>query len=194
MAGLSDITIRRRIEAGEIVIDPYDPLMLQPASMDLRLDRYFRIFDAHTAAHIDPFAEQDITKLVQKNWSEPFFLHPGEFVLASTYERVEMPDDLRSNVEGKSSLGRLGLLIHSTAGFIDPGFQGHITLELSNVLKVPIKLLPGMLIAQMSFDELDRTVERPYGHGATGSKYGGQEGPTASRYFKNYPDGPPTQP
>jgi dCTP deaminase len=184
---LSDRDIRTQLDAGRIVLDPYDPVMIQPSSIDVRLDRFFRLFDNHKYAVIDPAEDQpDLTHLVEPDGDEPFVLHPGEFVLGSTYEAVTLPDDVAARLEGKSSLGRLGLLTHSTAGFIDPGFTGHVTLELSNVATLPIKLWPGMKIGQLCFFGLSSPAERPYGSGASGSRYQGQRGPTASRSFQNF--------
>ncbi len=183
---LPDRTIERLIGEGRIVIDPYDPALLQPSSVDVRVDRFFRVFRNNLYPYIDVKAEQpDLTELVEIN-DEPFILHPGEFVLGSTLERVALPDDLVARLEGKSSLGRLGLLIHSTAGFIDPGFDGHVTLELSNVASLPITIYNGMKIGQLSFMQLVERAANPYGSGALGSKYQGQRGPTPSRYFKNF--------
>lgn len=179
---LSDHDIADLIASGRAGITPYDPALVQPASIDVRLDRYFRLFDNHKYAVIDPAAEQPgLTRLVDVGASEPFVLHPGEFVLGSTLERVRLPDDVAARLEGKSSLGRLGLLTHSTAGFIDPGFDGHVTLELSNTATMPILLYPGMKIGQLCFFQLTSPAERPYGTGAIGSRYQGQRGPTASR-------------
>ena len=184
---LSDKDIRAEIESGRVGIDPYDPAMIQPSSIDVRLDRYFRVFENHKYPHIDPSVEQpDLTRLVEPEGDEPFILHPGEFALASTYEVVTLPDDLASRLEGKSSLGRLGLLTHSTAGFIDPGFSGHVTLELSNVATLPIKLYPGMKIGQLCMFRLTSPAEHPYGSAEYGSRYYGQRGPTASRSFLNF--------
>jgi dCTP deaminase len=184
---LSDKDIRAAIESGRVVIDPYDPTMIQPSSIDVRLDRYFRVFENHKYPHIDPSVEQpDLTRLVEPEGDEPFILHPGEFALASTYEVVTLPDDLASRLEGKSSLGRLGLLTHSTAGFIDPGFSGHVTLELSNVATLPIKLYPGMKIGQLCMFRLSSPAEHPYGSAEYGSRYFGQRGPTASRSYLNF--------
>src|SRR4051812_2955346 len=160
--------------------------MIQPSSTAVRLDRYFRVFENHRYPHIDPGEEQpDLTRLVEPRDEEPFILHPGEFVLASTYETVTLPDDVAARLEGKSGLGRLGLLTHSTAGFIDPGFSGHVTLELSNVATLPIKLWPGMKIGQLCFFRLSSPAEQPYGT-VSGSRYQGQRGPTASRSFLNF--------
>lgn len=184
---LSDRTLREQIDAGRIVIDPYDPALVQPSSIDVRISNLFRVFRNHTAGIID--VKQDmtfLTELVEMDGDAPFLLHPGEFVLGSTLERVGVPDDLVGRVEGKSSLGRLGLLIHSTAGFIDAGFDGHITLELANVASLPITLYPGMKIGQVSFMQMTTAADHPYGKGATGSKYHGQRGPTPSRYFENF--------
>jgi len=184
---LSDKDIRAEIESGRVVIDPYDPKMIQPSSIDVRLDRFFRVFENHKYPHIDPSVEQpDLTRLVEPEGEDPFILHPGEFALASTYEVITLPDDVASRLEGKSSLGRLGLLTHSTAGFIDPGFSGHVTLELSNVATLPIKLYPGMKIGQLCMFRLSSPAEHPYGSAEYGSRYFGQRGPTASRSFMNF--------
>jgi dCTP deaminase len=187
---LSDRVIRRLIEAGRIGIDPYDETLMQPSSLDVRVDTLFRVFRNSRYPYIDVKAEQEeLTELVEVTGDEPFILHPGEFVLGSTLERVTLPDDLVARLEGKSSLGRLGLLIHSTAGFIDPGFDGHVTLELSNVANLPITIYPGMKIGQLSFVQMSEPAETPYGSGALGSKYQGQRGPTPSRYWQNFLDG-----
>jgi len=184
---LSDRTIREQIVAGRLVIDPFDDALVQPSSIDLRVSHEFRVFHTNRQPYIDPREpEADLTELVRVNDGEPFILHPGEFVLGSTLERVGIPDDLVARLEGKSSLGRLGLLIHSTAGYIDPGFDGHVTLELANVANLPITLYPGMKIGQMSFMDLDGPAEKPYGSGALGSKYQGQVGPTPSAYWRNF--------
>ena len=184
---LSDRDIRAALDSGRIAIEPYDPLMVQPSSVDVRIDRYFRVFENHRYPHIDPSVEQaELTRLVEPDGDEPFILHPGEFVLGSTYEVVTLPDDIASRLEGKSSLGRLGLLTHSTAGFIDAGFSGHVTLELSNAATLPIKLWPGMKIGQLCFFRLSSPAEAPYGSGAEGSRYQGQRGPTPSRSFQNF--------
>ena len=184
---LSDKDIRAEIESGRVVIDPYDPKMIQPSSIDVRLDRFFRVFENHKYPHIDPSVEQpDLTRLVEPEGDDPFILHPGEFALASTYEVITLPDDVASRLEGKSSLGRLGLLTHSTAGFIDPGFSGHVTLELSNVATLPIKLYPGMKIGQLCMFRLSSPAEHPYGSSEYGSRYFGQRGPTASRSYLNF--------
>ncbi len=184
---LSDRTIRRLLDAGRIGIDPYDDSLLQPSSLDVRVDRYFRVFRNSRYPFIDVKEPmEDLTELVEAGADEPFILHPGEFVLGSTLERVTLPDDLVARLEGKSSLGRLGLLIHSTAGFIDPGFDGHVTLELSNVANLPITIYPGMKIGQISFVQLSEPAETPYGSGAIGSKYQGQRGPTPSKYWQNF--------
>ncbi|HEY7198231.1 MAG TPA: dCTP deaminase [Gaiellaceae bacterium] len=183
---LSDRTIRRLIEEGRIGIDPFEPSLMQPSSLDVRVDRYFRVFRNSRYPYIDVKVEQEeLTELVQTD-EDAFILHPGEFVLGSTLERVTLPDDLVARLEGKSSLGRLGLLIHSTAGFIDPGWDGHVTLELSNVANLPITIYVGMRIGQLSFVQLTEPAENPYGADAIGSKYQGQEGPTPSRYWKNF--------
>ena len=185
---LSDRTIRRLIAEGRIGIDPFDEELVQPSSVDVRVDRLFRVFRNSRYPFIDVKEPmEDLTELVEVGDSEqPFILHPGEFVLGSTLERITLPDDLVARLEGKSSLGRLGLLIHSTAGFIDPGFDGHITLELTNIATLPITLYPAMKIGQVSFMRMTTPADRPYGQGATGSKYQGQRGPTPSRYFENF--------
>lgn len=184
---LSDRDLRAAVESGRVGIEPFEPALVQPSSVDLRLDRYFRVFQNHRYAHIDPAEEQDeLTDLVETKGDEPFVLHPGEFVLASTYEIVTLPDDLAGRLEGKSSLGRLGLLTHSTAGFIDPGFTGHVTLELSNVATLPIKLWPGMKVGQLCLFRLSSPAEHPYGSAIYGSRYQGQRGPTPSRSFRNF--------
>ncbi|WP_127130378.1 dCTP deaminase [Georgenia sp. SYP-B2076] len=184
---LSDRDIRAQIDAGRVLIDPYEPGMIQPASYDVRLDRLFRLFDNHKYPVIDPAEDQpELTRLVDAGPDAPLVLHPGEFVLGATYETVTLPDDIAARLEGKSSLGRLGLLTHSTAGFIDPGFTGHVTLELSNTATMPIMLWPGMKIGQLCFFQLSSAAERPYGSGATGSRYQGQRGPTASRSHVNF--------
>jgi dCTP deaminase len=186
---LSDRTIKRLIEEGRIGIEPFDPSLMQPSSLDVRVDRYFRVFRNSRYPYIDVKVEQEeLTELVEVD-EEAFILHPGEFVLGSTLERVTLPDDLVARLEGKSSLGRLGLLIHSTAGFIDPGWDGHVTLELSNVANLPITIYPGMKIGQLSFVQLTERAERPYGSEGIGSKYQGQRGPTPSRYWQNFKDG-----
>ena len=187
---LSDRTIRSEIAAGRIVIDPFDPALVQPSSVDVRVDRRFRVF--HNARR--PFIDvrrpmDDLTELVEVEGEEPFILHPGEFVLGQTQERVTLPDDLVARLEGKSSLGRLGLLIHSTAGFVDSGFSGRLTLELSNVANLPITIYHGMPIGQISFMRMDGPVERPYGSDGTHSKYQGQEEPTPSRFHLNFGPG-----
>ena len=184
---LSDRDILSEIDAKRVALDPFEPAMVQPSSIDVRLDRYFRVFENHRYPHIDPAEDQpDLTRLVEPQADEPFILHPGEFVLGSTYEVVTLPDDVAARLEGKSSLGRLGLLTHSTAGFIDPGFSGHVTLELSNVATLPIKLWPGMKIGQLCFFRLSSASEHPYGSEKYGSRYQGQRGPTPSRSFQNF--------
>jgi dCTP deaminase len=186
---LSDRTIRRLIDEGRIGIEPFDEELVQPSSVDVRVDRFFRVFRNSRYPFIDVKEEmEDLTELVETEDSEPFILHPGEFVLGSTLERITLPDDLVARLEGKSSLGRLGLLIHSTAGFIDPGWDGHVTLELSNVANLPITIYVGMKIGQLSFVQLSEPAENPYGAAALGSKYQGQAGPTPSRYWKNFSD------
>jgi dCTP deaminase len=184
---LSDRDIRAEVEAGRVKIDPFDSGMVQPSSVDVRLDRFFRVFENHRYPHIDPAVEQpDLTRLVEPEGDEAFVLHPGEFVLASTFELFQLPDDLAARLEGKSSLGRLGLLTHSTAGWIDPGFCGHVTLELSNVATLPIKLWPGMKIGQMCLFRTSSPAEYPYGSERYGSRYQGQRGPTPSRSYLNF--------
>ena len=184
---LSDGDIRKEIDSGRIRLEPWDPEMVQPSSVDVRMDRYFRVFENHRYPHIDPAEEQpDLTRLVETPGDEAFILHPGEFVLASTYEVVTLPDDISARLEGKSSIGRLGLLTHSTAGFIDAGFSGHVTLELSNVATLPIKLYPGMKIGQLCLFRLSSPAEFPYGSERYGSRYMGQRGPTASRSHLNF--------
>jgi dCTP deaminase len=189
---LSDRTIRRLIAEGRIGIEPFDELLVQPSSIDVRIDRLFRVFRNSRYPYIDVKQPmEDLTELVQTEGDEPFILHPGEFVLASTLERITLPDDLVARLEGKSSLGRLGLLIHSTAGFIDPGWDGHVTLELSNVANLPITIYVGMRIGQLSFVRLSEPAETPYGSERVGSKYQGQTGPTPSRYWQNFEDDGP---
>jgi dCTP deaminase len=184
---LSDRTIKRLLGEGRIEIDPFDEALVQPSSVDVRVDRFFRVFRNWTYPYIDVKQEQEeLTELVQIEDEKPFILHPGEFVLGSTLERIRLPEDLVARLEGKSSLGRLGLLIHSTAGFIDPGWDGHVTLELSNVANLPITIYFGMKIGQISFVQMTESAETPYGAGALGSKYQGQQGPTPSRYWKNF--------
>jgi dCTP deaminase len=179
---LSDRDIKAELDAGRVALDPYEESMIQPSSIDVRLDRFFRTFENHRYPHIDPAEDQpDLTREVAPIGDEPFILHPGEFVLGSTYEVVTLPDDVAARLEGKSSLGRLGLLTHSTAGFIDPGFSGHVTLELANVANLPIKLWPGMKIGQLCFFRLSSPAEHPYGSAKYGSRYQGQRGPTPSR-------------
>jgi dCTP deaminase len=186
---LSDRSLREEIDAGRIVIDPFDEKCIQPSSLDLRIGNLFRVFRNHTAAVIDVKQNlEDLTELITIPEDGVFMLHPGEFVLGSTLERVGVPNDLVSRVDGKSSLGRLGLIIHSTAGFIDPGFEGHITLELTNIATLPITLYPRMKIGQVSFMRMTTPADKPYGSGARGSKYQGQRGPTPSRYWENFAD------
>ena len=184
---LSDRDIRAEITAGRVAVEPFAESMVQPSSVDVRLDRFFRVFENHKYSVIDPSIEQsELTREVVVEPNEHFILHPGEFVLASTYEVITLPDDIAGRLEGKSSLGRLGLLTHSTAGFIDPGFSGHITLELSNVANLPVKLFPGMKIGQLCLIKLSSPAEHPYGSEKYGSRYQGQRGPTASRSFLNF--------
>lgn len=184
---LSDVDIRKQLQSGRIGLEPLNLELLQPSSIDVRLDRFFRLFDNHKYPFIDPREQQDeLTRFVEVASDEAFILHPGEFVLGSTYEYVSLPNDIAARLEGKSSLGRLGLLTHSTAGFVDPGFQGHVTLELSNVATLPIKLWPGMKIGQLCFFQLSSPSENPYGSEKYGSRYQGQRGPTASRSHLNF--------
>jgi dCTP deaminase len=184
---LSDYDLHEAITARRLGVTPYDREMLQPASIDVRLDRDFLVFNSHRHTHIDPSVEQeDLTRLVRVEGGDPFVLHPGEFVLASTFELVSLPDDLAARLEGKSSLGRLGLVTHSTAGFIDPGFEGHITLELSNLATLPILLWPGMKIGQLAVSRMTSPAEFPYGSAERGSRYQGQRGPTASRSWQSF--------
>lgn len=184
---LSDRTLREEIAAGRIVVDPFEPANVQPSSIDLRIDRYFRVFRNHTMGYIDVKQNlEDLTELVEIAEEDTFILHPGEFVLGSTLERVALADDLVARLEGKSSLGRLGLLIHSTAGFVDAGWDGQLTLELSNVANLPITLYPGMKIGQISFLRMTTPADRPYGSAEVGSKYQGQRGPRPSRYWENF--------
>lgn len=184
---MSDRDIRAELESGRIGLHPLEMSLLQPSSMDVRLDRFFRLFDNHKYPYIDPAEPQEeLTRLVEVDSDEAFILHPGEFVLGSTFEQVTLPDDIAARLEGKSSLGRLGLLTHSTAGFVDPGFSGHVTLELSNVATLPIKLWPGMKIGQLCFFRLSSPSENPYGSSKYGSRYQGQRGPTASRSHLNF--------
>lgn len=184
---LSDRTIKKEIADGRIIIEPYDERSIQPSSVDLRLDRYFRVFRNHALSHIDVKQNlEELTELVEANDEDPFILHPGEFVLGSTAERVAIPADLVGRIEGKSSLGRLGLLIHTTAGFVDAGWDGQLTLEFSNVASLPITLYPGMKIGQISFIQMTTEADNPYGTGKLGSKYQGQKGPRPSRYWENF--------
>ena len=184
---LSDRSIREEIASGRVVIDPFDETCVQPSSVDLHVDSEFRVFQNNRYPYIDVMKPQpDLTELVEVKEGDPFILHPGEFVLGSTLERVALPDDLVARLEGKSSLGRLGLLIHSTAGYVDPGWDGYLTLELSNVANLPITIYPGMKIGQISFFRLTTAAETPYG--AAGNKYQGQRGPTASRFFEEFPE------
>ena len=191
---LSDRTIREEIEAGRIEIDPFDPACLQPSSVDLHVDTVFRVFHNARYPYIDVRKPmEDLTEVVQVKDGEAFILHPGEFVLGATKERIRLPEDLVARLEGKSSLGRLGLLIHSTAGYVDPGWDGYLTLELSNVANLPITIYPGMRIGQISFFRLTTAAETPYGSERAGSKYQGQRGPTPSKFFEEFarsPEGP----
>jgi dCTP deaminase len=184
---LSDRDIRSEIDSGRVKIEPFEASMVQPSSIDVRIDRFFRLFDNHKYSVIDPSEEQpELTHLIEVKPDDAFVLHPGEFVLASTYELVTLPDDVAARLEGKSSLGRLGLLTHSTAGFIDPGFSGHVTLELSNVATLPIKIWAGMKIGQLCFFRLSSAAEHAYGSEHYGSRYQGQRGPTPSRSYLSF--------
>ncbi len=183
----SDRDLRTLIDEGKLVIEPFDPRSVQPSSIDLRVGNQFRVFANSRYPYIDVKQQMDdLTELVEVSDDEPFILHPGEFVLGSTLERVALPDDVVGRLEGKSSLGRLGLLIHSTAGYVDPGFSGYLTLELSNVANLPITIYPGMRIGQLSIFQMSSPAESPYGSGKLGSKYKDQVGPTPSRYFENF--------
>lgn len=187
---LSDRSIKEGLDAGRIVITPYDEALVQPASIDIRLDRRFLVFRNYKHTCIDPRAVQDdLTELVEVADDEPFIVHPGEFILGSTVERIHLSGDIAAQLGGKSSLGRLGLIVHATAGFIDPGFDGNITLELSNVANLPIRLYPGMKVGQISFFAMTTPADRPYGHPGLGSKYKGQTRPTASKMHLNFSDG-----
>lgn len=184
---LSDRDIRSAVDSGALGIEPFDPANIQPSSVDVRMDKFFRVFNNSKYTHIDPKLQQDeLTSLVEVSEGESFVLHPGEFVLASTLEKFTLPTDLAGRLEGKSSLGRLGLLTHSTAGFIDPGFSGYITLELSNVANLPMTLWPGMKVGQLALFTMSSPAETPYGTGALGSKYQGQRGPTPSKSYLNF--------
>ncbi len=184
---LSDRDIRAELAAGRVKVEPFEEKMVQPSSVDVRLDRFFRVFENHKYESIDPSIEQsELTREIAVGSDDFFILHPGEFVLASTYEVITLPDDIAGRLEGKSSLGRLGLLTHSTAGFIDPGFSGHITLELSNAANLPVKLFPGMKIGQLCLIKLSSPAEHPYGSALYGSRYQGQRGPTASKSWLNF--------
>jgi dCTP deaminase len=185
---LSDRSIKEGVAAGRIAITPYDEELVQPASIDIRLDNRFRVFRNYRYSFIDPRSPQEgLTEMVTVGEGEDFHVHPGEFILGNTIERIGLDDDLVARLEGKSSLGRLGLIVHATAGYIDPGFEGHITLELSNVANLPIKLYPGMKIGQISFFNMSTPADRPYGHPELGSKYKGQDAPTASLMHLNFP-------
>jgi dCTP deaminase len=191
---LSDRDLTDELKAGSLLLEPFDPALVQPSSIDVRLDRFFRVFNNHLYTHIDPSQQQDdLTAMVEVADGQPFVLHPGEFVLASTLEIITLGDQLAGRLEGKSSLGRLGLLTHSTAGFIDPGFSGHVTLELSNVATLPIMLWPGMKVGQLCIFRLSSPAEHPYGASVYGSRYQGQRGPTASRSYLNWRVWPTSQ-
>jgi dCTP deaminase len=184
---LSDRDLIDELKAGQLQLEPFDPALVQPSSIDVRLDRFFRVFNNHLYTHIDPAVQQDdLTAMVEVADGQPFVLHPGEFVLASTLEVITLGDQFAGRLEGKSSLGRLGLLTHSTAGWIDAGFSGHVTLELSNVANLPIRLWPGMKIGQLCIFRLSSPSEHPYGAAEYGSRYQGQRGPTASRSYLNW--------
>ena len=185
---LSDRDIKAEIGSGRVKLDPYAPELIQPSSIDVRLDRYFRVFENHRYPHIDPAVEQaDLTRLVETDGEEPFVLHPGEFVLGSTYEIVSLPGRHRRPTRGQEfARTALGLLTHSTAGWIDPGFSGHVTLELSNVATLPIKLWPGMKIGQLCLFRTSSPAEHPYGSALYGSRYQDQRGPTPSRSYLNF--------
>lgn len=184
---LSDRDLVLELKDANLGIEPFDPALMQPSSIDVRLDRLFRVFNNHLYTHIDPAVQQDdLTSVVEVPDGAPFVLHPGEFVLASTLEVITLGDQLAGRLEGKSSLGRLGLLTHSTAGFIDPGFSGHVTLELSNVANLPITLWPGMKIGQLCIFRLSSPAEHPYGSPLYGSRYQGQRGPTPSRAWQSW--------
>ena len=192
---LSDRSIREEIAAGRLVIDPFEERFVQPASVDLRLGREFRVFRNYRLPYIDVKQEMpQLTEVEVIDEFSPFILHPGEFVLAVTIERVELPPDLVGRLDGKSSLGRLGLIVHSTAGFVDPGFNGRLTLELTNVANLPITLYYAMPVSQISFARLSTPADKPYGSRGSGSKYQGQEGPEPSRYYLNYRQAQPTRP
>lgn len=184
---LSDRDILAEVDEGGIQLAPWEPAMVQPSSIDVRLDKFFRVFENHRYPSIDPSLEQpELTRLIEVTDDDPFVLHPGEFVLGATYEQVSLGPAVAARLEGKSSLGRLGLLTHSTAGFIDPGFTGHVTLELSNMATLPVKLWPGMKIGQLCFFRLSSPAEHPYGSKEYGSRYQGQRGPTPSRSHLNF--------
>ncbi len=184
---LSDRSIKECVKAGRIVVSPYDEVLVQPASIDVRLDSRFLVFRNYKYTCIDPKAvQEDLTEMIEVPDGEPFIVHPGEFILGSTLERVGLAADIAAQLGGKSSLGRLGLIVHATAGFIDPGFEGRVTLELSNVANLPIRLYPGMKVGQISFFDMTTPADRPYGHPALGSKYKGQGQPTASRMHLNF--------
>ncbi len=184
---LSDRSIRQALAQGRITVEPLELALLQPSSLDIRVDRCFRVFAGHRYPFIDPREPQpELTTEIIAEGGQPFILHPGEFVLGSTLEWVRLAADIVARLEGKSGLGRLGLLIHSTAGFVDPGFEGHLTLELSNVARLPIAIYPGMAIGQLSFYELSTSAEFPYGSEKVHSKYQGQRGPTPSRLHEDF--------
>ena len=184
---LSDRSLLEEIKKGHLVVKPFDESCLQPASIDLRLANEFRVFKHINHALIDtkvPFSEY--TELVKVNDGEKFVLHPNEFVLGSTLEWVKVPADLVGRIEGKSSLGRLGVIVHATAGYVDPGFEGNLTLEINNVGKIPVALYPGMKIAQFSVMTMTTAADKPYGSAKLNSKYQGQAGPTESQIHKNF--------
>lgn len=187
MSVLSDRSIKKALAAGRLGIEPLDEQAIQPASVDLRLDSVFRVFKTSSRPYVDVARDvDDLTELVEISAEEPFVIHPGSFCLGSTLETVTIPNDIVARVDGKSSLGRLGLLVHATAGYVDPGWTGKLTLELSNQSQMPIALYYGMRIAQISFIELTTPVDRPYGSAELGSKYQGQTGPTPSRISREF--------
>jgi len=190
---LPDHRIRAYVETLGLGIEPYDDTLIQPGSLDVRLGPWFRTFNKRVGI-IDPAEDQpDLTELVGVGPDEPFILHPGEFVLGHTIETVTLPATLCAEFSGKSSLGRLGLIVHATAGWIDAGFSGQVTTEMVNVAPLPIKLWPGMKIGQLVFTELSSAAEKPYGTGAAGSRYQGQTGPVPSRSHVNFLRGLPAE-
>lgn len=179
---LSDGDILRHIHSGRLEVTPLEGSAIQPSSIDLRLSNRFLVFDSSRHTHINVSRPpKDLMTLVIKDEGEPFILHPGEFVLGSTLEWVTLGPELAARIEGKSSVGRLGLQVHSTAGVIDPGFMGNITLELSNIAKIPLELDPGIFISQLTVFTMSSPAVRPYGSTGLNSRYQGQSGPTAAR-------------